>query len=134
MAEDLNGRRAIITGSSKGIGYSIAEAMAGAGMDVVISARDEGEVKEAAERLAAGGRGKATGIPCDVREMSSVRKLIRDGAEALGGLDILVNNAGVGTFAPVGAMSVEKWDQIIETNLSGVFYWLPRGAAAPAQK
>jgi NAD(P)-dependent dehydrogenase (short-subunit alcohol dehydrogenase family) len=122
MAEDLGGRRAIITGSSKGIGYSIAEAMVAAGMDVVISARDKQEVGQAAARLSGSGGGKATGIACDVRKISDVRELIGQGADALGGIDILVNNAGVGTFSPVGEMPVEKWDQIIETNLNGVFY------------
>ena len=122
MPNDLSGKSAVVTGSSKGIGYSIAEALADAGADVVVSARDAGEVESAAARLNERGGGRAIGVVCDVREYDSVTRLIGSAVENFGGLDILINNAGVGGFAPVDELSVEKWDQVIETNLSGVFY------------
>ena len=122
MPIDLSGKSAVVTGSSKGIGYSIAEALADAGANVVVSARDAGEVESAAARLNERGGGRAIGVVCDVRESESVTQLIGSAVENFGGLDILINNAGVGGFAPVDELSVEKWDQVIETNLSGVFY------------
>jgi 3-oxoacyl-[acyl-carrier protein] reductase len=122
MAVDLTGRTAIVTGSSKGIGFSIAEALARANANVVVSARKPAEVTEAARRLEALGGGKVLGIPCDVGRLDDVRRLVSETVEHLGGLDILVNNAGFGTFAPVDEIEPETWDRLIATNLSGVFY------------
>lgn len=122
MAVDLRGRTAIVTGSSKGIGYSIAEALARANANVVVSARKPAEVTEAARRLEALGDGKVLGIPCDVGRLDDVRRLVGETVETLGGLDVLVNNAGFGVFAPVHEIDPETWDRLIATNLSGVFY------------
>jgi NAD(P)-dependent dehydrogenase (short-subunit alcohol dehydrogenase family) len=122
MAVELRGRTAIVTGSSKGIGYAIAEALARANANVVVSARNPAEVTEAARRLEALGEGKILGIPCDVSKLEDVRRLVGQTVETLGGLDILVNNAGFGVFAPVGEIEPETWDRLIGTNLSGVFY------------
>ena len=122
MAVDLRGRTAIVTGSSKGIGYAIAEALARADANVVVSARNPAEVTEAARRLEALGGGKVLGIPGDVSRLDDVRRLVGQTVETLGGLDVLVNNAGIGAFAPVGELEPETWDRLIGTNLSGVFY------------
>ena len=122
MAVDLKGRTAIVTGSSKGIGYAIAEALARADANVVVSARNPAEVTEAARKLEGFGAGKVLGIPADVGRLEDVRRLVGQTVETLGGLDILVNNAGVGAFAPVDQMEPETWDRLIGTNLSGVFY------------
>jgi 3-oxoacyl-[acyl-carrier protein] reductase len=122
MDVDLKGRTAVVTGSSKGIGYAIAEALVGAGASVVLSARDEAEVRAAAEALDGRGGGAAIGVACDVRRHDDVRRMIRTAVDRFGGLDILVNNAGVGGFGPVDEMPPEKWAQIIETNLNGVYY------------
>jgi NAD(P)-dependent dehydrogenase (short-subunit alcohol dehydrogenase family) len=118
----LAGKVAIVTGSSKGIGYAIAEGLIGASASVAVSARNPQEVADAAVRLSGSGKGRALGIPCDVRRPEQVRELISRTVSELGGLDILVNNAGVGAFAPVAELSIEQWDQLIGTNLSGVFY------------
>lgn len=122
MALDLRGRTAVVTGSSKGIGYAIAEALARANANVVVQARRSGEVAEAARRLEDLGEGKVLGIPGDVSKIADVRHLVSTTVEELGGLDILVNNAGFGAFAPVGQIEPETWDRLIGTNLSGVFY------------
>ncbi|HKP75313.1 MAG TPA: SDR family oxidoreductase [Longimicrobiaceae bacterium] len=122
MALDLSGRTAIVTGSSKGIGYSIAEALARANANVVVSARKAAEVTEAARRLESLGSGKVLGIPCDVGKLDDVKRLVSQTAETLGGIDILVNNAGFGIFAPIDQIAPEDWDRLIATNLSGVFY------------
>lgn len=121
MAVELRGKTAVVTGSSKGIGYSIAEALAKAGANVVVSARNAAEVEEAARTLDGAGEGRVVGVPADVRKYDDCRRLIEAAGE-LGGVDILVNNAGVGGFAPIDELSPEKWDQVLETNLSGVFY------------
>ena len=122
MAVDLKGRTAIVTGSSKGIGYAIAEALARADANVVVQARNPAEVTEAARKLEGFGAGKVLGIPGDVSRLEDVRRLVGQTVETLGGLDILVNNAGIGVFAPVGELEPETWDRLIGTNLSGVFY------------
>lgn len=123
MAGSLDGKTAVVTGSSKGIGYSICEYMARAGANVVVSARSADEVRAAAERLQGVGSGRVIGVAADVRKYEDVQRLIAAAAElGGGGLDILVNNAGVGRFAPVDQITVEHWHQVIETNLNGVFY------------
>ncbi len=122
MNKQHKGKSAVVTGSSKGIGYAIAESLIDAGVNVAVSARDETEVREAAERLTERGPGRAIGVAADVRRYADVERLVNRTAEEFGQLDILINNAGVGRFAPIGEMNIEDWDQIIETNLSGVFY------------
>jgi 3-oxoacyl-[acyl-carrier protein] reductase len=121
MAGSLAGKTAVVTGSSKGIGYAVAEALARAGANVVVSARNEAEVRQAAAALDALGEGRVTGVAGDMRSDEDVRRVIAAATE-LGGLDVLVNNAGVGGFAPVDQISTEQWDAIIGTNLTGVFY------------
>ncbi len=118
---NLQGKTAVVTGSSKGIGYSIAESLANAGANVIISARNAEEVTQAARKIGSNGKGSAVGVVCDMREHDDVRTLISRAVEEFGGLDLLVNNAGVGVFAPVADMTAEQWDQVIETNLTGVF-------------
>jgi NAD(P)-dependent dehydrogenase (short-subunit alcohol dehydrogenase family) len=122
MGLDLQGRTAIVTGSSKGIGYAIAEALAGANANVVVSARKPAEVTEAARKLEKAGNGRILGIPCDVSRLEDVTRLVNETATTLGGIDILINNAGIGTFAPVDELDPAQWDRLIATNLSGVFY------------
>jgi 3-oxoacyl-[acyl-carrier protein] reductase len=122
MTTDLNGKAAIVTGGSKGIGYAIAESLAAAGANVTITARNEDELRRAAEALNANGGGRVIGLRCDQRRHEEVKRMVERTVEEFDRLDILINNAGVGGFGPVGEFPVEKWDQILETNLSGVFY------------
>ncbi|HEX8322192.1 SDR family oxidoreductase [Longimicrobium sp.] len=122
MAGILDGKTAVVTGGSKGIGYSIGEYLARAGANVVISARNADEVKTAADRLNGLGAGTVIGVQADVRSYEDVQRMIAAAAELGDGLDILINNAGVGGFAPVDQISVDLWHTIIETNLNGVFY------------
>jgi NAD(P)-dependent dehydrogenase (short-subunit alcohol dehydrogenase family) len=122
MAGILDGKTAVVTGGSKGIGYSIGEYLARAGANVVISARNADEVKAAADRLNELGAGTVIGVQADVRSYEDVQRMIAAAAELGDGLDILINNAGVGGFAPVDQISVDLWHTIIETNLNGVFY------------
>ena len=119
----LEGKRAVVTGASRGIGFSVAEALLNAGAAVVICGRDEGRLTEAAERLRKSSPGrKVAATTADVSQSDDVTSLFEFADEQLGGLDILVNNAGYGTFRAVGELSVEEWDHLIGTNLSGAFY------------
>jgi 3-oxoacyl-[acyl-carrier protein] reductase len=114
----LDGKVAVVTGGTKGIGRAIAEALLSAGGRVVVGARTTEDVERTARELGDDARG----VACDVRRAADCDELVHSAVDAFGGLDILVNNAGVGAFVPVAEMSREDWDRTIETNLSGVFY------------
>jgi 3-oxoacyl-[acyl-carrier protein] reductase len=122
MRVELGGRTAVVTGSSKGIGFAIAEALARCNANVTVSARGQEGVDEAVRQLDGSGTGRVIGVAADVRRHDEVKRLIGRTAEEFGGIDILINNAGVGRFAPLGELSVDDWHQVIETNLNGVFY------------
>jgi 3-oxoacyl-[acyl-carrier protein] reductase len=120
--EHLRGKSAIITGSTRGIGRAIAEALAAAGCNVVVSSRHEDASQEAAEEIAAGGHGQALGVACDVRSNTDCQRLIRETVKRFGRIDVLINNAGIGGFESVEKMTVDHWDAVIGTNLNGLFY------------
>ena len=118
---DLNGKTAVVTGGTKGIGYSIAEALALAGANVFICGRDESDLNRSKNSLAASGR--VDGCVADVRSEDQVRAMLEKCEQTFGGLDILVNNAGVGINGKtVEEMSGDEFRQTLETNLFGVFY------------
>ncbi|MGH9930822.1 MAG: SDR family oxidoreductase [Pyrinomonadaceae bacterium] len=119
---DLNGKVAIITGATKGIGRGIAEALVREGVNICITAREENEVVSATAALNKLGGGNTIGFVCDVRDHAQVKSLFERTTAAFGGVDIVVNNAGIGIFAPVEEMSPEDFRAILETNLCGVFY------------
>ena len=114
----LDGKVAVVTGGSRGIGRGIAEALHAEGATVVLTAR----AVAAAEQAARAVGDRAIGLACDVRAFESVERLFRDVAARAGGTDILVNNAGIGVFAPAAEMEPDDWRAVIETNLSGPFY------------
>jgi NAD(P)-dependent dehydrogenase (short-subunit alcohol dehydrogenase family) len=123
MMQFLTGKRALVTGGTKGIGLAIARALAEAGADTVICGRDRGPLDSAVDELRrANPERKVSGHTADVSNSEAVRDLFRSADQELGGLDILVNNAGSGVFHPAADIAVEEWDRIIGTNLSGVFY------------
>ena len=109
----LSGQVALVTGGSKGIGAAIAQALAAAGASVASTSRS-GSGPTAPNLIQ---------LQADVRQPQDAERAVRETVSAFGGLDILVNNAGVGAFLNVADMSVEQWQQVIETNLSGVFYY-----------
>ncbi len=120
----LTGKVALVTGASKGIGLAIAEHMVSHGMNVVITARNETEVLEAAKTLNARGPGKAVGVRADARNYNDQDNAVSVAVQAFGKLDALVANAGVGIFKPVQDLTLEDWHAVIDTNLTGVFYSL----------
>ena len=114
----LDGKVAVVTGGTRGIGRAIAEALVGCGASVAICGRSEAAVAKAVGELGP----KVIGKAADVSNPQEVRALFAFVEERLGGLDILVNNAGVGSFASVAETSLENWQRTIGTNLNGVFY------------
>lgn len=117
----IEGKVAVVTGGSKGIGYAIAERLLDEGANVFVCARDKGELAAAIERL--GKHGSVNGEVCDVRSEEQVRMMIDECARVFGGVDILVNNAGIGIIGKtVEEISGDEFRQTIETNLLGVFY------------
>jgi NAD(P)-dependent dehydrogenase (short-subunit alcohol dehydrogenase family) len=122
MASELKDKIAVVTGGTRGIGYSITEALLAEGAKVFICGRDASFLKAALGRLGRDAAGRVDGLVADIRRFEDCRKLIRAAADRFGGLDILVNNAGVGIMKPVDQLTPEDWDATIETNLSGTFY------------
>jgi len=119
---DLNGKVAIVTGGTKGIGRAVAEALVREGTHVCISARKRSEIDQTVDALARLEKGRVTGIVCDVCDYSQVQALMDRTVLEFGGLDILVNSAGIGIFSTVEEMSPEDFRAVIETNLFGVYY------------
>jgi len=117
----IHGKAAIVTGSTKGIGRAIAERLLSEGAKVTISARKESEVAATVKELDRKHPKRVFGKACDVRQESDVKSLFEETEKAFGGVDILVNNAGVGFFKNLEEMSLEDWNSVIETNLTGVF-------------
>ena len=124
----LEGRVAIVTGASRGIGRAIALAYAEEGADLALAARSKPDLEETADLVGRQG-GRALVIPTDVTAFAEVEALVARTLTDLGGLDILVNNSGVAKVAPLAEASVDDWRWMVETNLSGVFYGCR--AAAP---
>ncbi len=120
--DGIAGKACVVTGSTKGIGLSVATSLAEAGADVVISARSAHDVERVAADLDAKSAGRVVGIACDVSRVEDCQELLGGAVEELGRLDVLVNNAGVGIYAPITELTVEDWQRQVDTNLGGVFY------------
>jgi 3-oxoacyl-[acyl-carrier protein] reductase len=116
------GKTAVVTGGTKGIGRAIAEALLREGMQVCIGARSMDEVVSAVRELEGEAEGRVTGAACDVRSSEEAEALVAHAVAEFGGVDVLVNNAGVGIFKPVEEMEPEEFRAVLETNLFGVFY------------
>jgi 3-oxoacyl-[acyl-carrier protein] reductase len=126
--DDLNGRTAIVTGSARGIGRSIAHALARRGADVVISDVDAAGAEATAAEIAALGH-RTLAIPCNVTRREEVEALVERTLAAWGRLDILVNNAGITRDGLAIRMTEEQWDLVLDVNLKGTFF----GCAAAAK-
>ncbi|TXL67100.1 SDR family oxidoreductase [Zeimonas arvi] len=119
-AFDLGGRKAIVTGGSRGLGLQIAEALGEMGAELVIAARRPEELDQAVMHLAAQGV-TAHGIPADLGRPEGVSKLADAALERLGHCDILVNNAGATWGAPAEDHPLEAWLKLLSLNLTGMF-------------
>ncbi len=114
----LDGKVALVTAGATGIGYGCAEAIIAAGGRVMICARREDVLKEAAANLGEA----AEWIACDVGDEASANAAVEATVERLGRLDLAVNAAGTGAASPLLSMPTEQWDNCINTNLTGAFY------------
>ncbi len=117
----LRGKVAIVTGGSRGIGLAIAQALVAEGVQVAITGRRESHLSAALSLIEAAGPGAIETLRADVRAYAEVEGAVAATVARFGGLDILVNNAGVGVFADVAEMTPGQWDEVIDTNLTGVF-------------
>src|SRR5215471_9523142 len=117
---DFNGEVVLVTGGSRGLGLEIARAFGQAGAKVVITARREQWLKEAEDFLTEQGIAIDTFI-CDVAVASSVELLVQQTLEKNNKIDVLVNNAGLTWGAPAESMPLERWQQVIDANITGTF-------------
>jgi NAD(P)-dependent dehydrogenase (short-subunit alcohol dehydrogenase family) len=117
---DLTGRVAIVTGGSAGLGRQMAEGLAEMGANLVLCARKKDRCVQTAEELRRFG-GKVLALGCDVKGPASIQDVVTAAANEFGRIDILINNAGTSWGAPVESMTLEQWNRVIETNLTGTF-------------
>jgi NAD(P)-dependent dehydrogenase (short-subunit alcohol dehydrogenase family) len=123
MAGEFNGKVAVVTGGSRGIGLAIAHALLSRGAGVTIAGRDEASLRKAEQQLGGiPGSGGVLGARTDVSQYEQVERLMESTVTRFGGFDILVNNAGVGGFSNVAEQPLDEWRRIIDTNLTGAFY------------
>jgi 3-oxoacyl-[acyl-carrier protein] reductase len=129
---DSKKRVAIVTGGSRGIGRAVAEALLGEGWRVHFCGRSPEHVEAARAELAGRFGDAVSGETVDARRQDEVDRFVAEVLRKEGRIDCLVNNAGLGVFGPVDELTGEQWREVIETNLSGYFYFLR--AVAPAMK
>jgi NAD(P)-dependent dehydrogenase (short-subunit alcohol dehydrogenase family) len=126
---DLSGKRALVTGASRGIGRAIAEGLAGAGAEVAVAARPSPDLKDAAASIERLGR-RSAAISLDVSNVDDCARAVSTTIKELGGLDILVNNAGTEQVSPSLEVTEATWDKILDTNLKGAFFCAQAAAKA----
>lgn len=122
---DLSARVALVTGGSRGIGLAIAGALLDAGARVSITGRTPSKLEDARKQLARADATRGDRVHAavaDVRDADDAARAVEGAVQQFGGLDILVNNAGVGVFRTVADTDVASWHDVIETNLSGIFF------------
>jgi len=118
----LSGRGAVVTGASAGLGVEFANALAGAGADVVLMARRQQQLRETAERLQERHGTKVSFVVADLSQGSSREQAFAEAAQRLGGIDVLVNNAGVAPTGRAEAQWPEAWHRTLDLNLTAAFH------------
>jgi NAD(P)-dependent dehydrogenase (short-subunit alcohol dehydrogenase family) len=123
----LDGRVAIVTGSSSGLGVAFARALAEAGADVALGARRVDRLQDTKQLVESAGR-RAITVATDVAQPEDCQRLVEETVERLGRVDILVNNAGIGTAVPATRETPEQFREVIDINLNGC-YWMAQACA-----
>ena len=118
---DLTGRRALVTGSSKGIGAALAAGLAEAGAELVLNGRDAGALERARQEVAEKTGAKVHTAAFDVTDETAVQRAVREIEDGLGPLDILVNNTGVQHREPMLEVSAANFERVLHTNLTSAF-------------
>jgi NAD(P)-dependent dehydrogenase (short-subunit alcohol dehydrogenase family) len=118
----VEGKTAIVTGASSGIGRAIAERFAADGANVVICSREQENVDPVAEAINEESNGQVIAVECDVTDRDAVDALVEVTVEEFGALDILVNNAGASFMAPFDDISPNGWQTIVDINLTGTYH------------
>ncbi|MFI7704538.1 SDR family oxidoreductase [Nonomuraea sp. NPDC049480] len=118
---DLSGRRALVTGSSKGIGEALATGLAEAGAEIVLNGRDPEALERARDRLAERTGAKAHAMPFDVTDPEAVQRAVQELENRVGPVDILVNNTGIQHREPLLQVSAETFERVVHTNLTSAF-------------
>ncbi len=130
---DLTGRVAIVTGGSVGLGLQMADGLAEMGANLVLCARKKERCEQAAEALSRHGV-QTLALGCDVKDKADVRRVTEDALAKFGRIDILINSAGTSWGSPVEEMTLEQWDKVLATNLTGTFLFCQAvGRAMAAQ-
>lgn len=117
----LQGKVALVTGGGRGIGKFIATGLAEAGANIILTSRKIKNLEATAAELAATYKVKTAAIPCDMAKEDTVDAMLREAVEKFGRIDILVNNAGATWGAPTLEFPLEKWDQLFNVNVRGVW-------------
>ncbi|NKN35196.1 SDR family oxidoreductase [Agrobacterium sp. a22-2] len=118
---DLSGHRALVTGSSQGIGFALAQGLAEHGASVVLNGRDSAKLKAAAERLRQSGHVVVVS-DFDVTDADAVQHGVDKIERTVGPIDILINNAGMQFRTQLEDFPIDRWEQLLKTNVSSVFY------------
>jgi len=118
---DLEGKRVLVTGGTRGIGLGIARAFAEQGARVAVAARDLAAARRTAEELSVTEGVQCFGVSMDVAQAASVDAGFRALADEFGGLDVLVNNAGTANSFAFSDLDEDAWDRVMDTNLKGVY-------------
>ncbi len=126
----MKGKIAFITGGSKGIGYGIAESLAKEGVHSVLTSRSQSSADQAAKAISEKYNVKCIGLKADVRDYKAVKSAVDHAEDAFGQIDYVIANAGLGHFGSIEDLKVEQWQEVIDTNLSGVFYTIKSSVEA----
>jgi NAD(P)-dependent dehydrogenase (short-subunit alcohol dehydrogenase family) len=117
---DLSGKVALVTGGSKGLGKAMARGFAEAGADVILSSRNDGELRSALGEVLKGTDRRGHHVVADLSKREEADRLAKKSVELMGRVDILVNNAGSNQPQAIDAITDEAWDRVLELNLSSV--------------
>ncbi|ACB84315.1 glucose 1-dehydrogenase [Natranaerobius thermophilus] len=127
---DLTGKTAIVTGASSGLGWRFSKVLAQAGANLSIVARRKEKLEQLREDIknTVNSEKESLALQCDVQKEAEVKDVVEKTEQEFGKIDILINNAGISALAPVEDLEQEDWDKVMDTNLTGVFFFAKHAA------